>query len=1020
MTDAASGEMGRIDDGIAIVGLAVRAPGALDASRLWENLMAGRESISRFSEAELLAAGEDEQLLRDPRYVPAAGVLEGYDRFDPGFFGFSPREAALLDPQHRVFLECCWHAFEDARLLAGGGGSRIGAFAGGGKNTYLWQNVLPGGEVDPLEAHLANDSDFLATHVSYKLGLTGPAISLQTACSTSLVAVHYACQSLLARETDVALAGGVSIELPQRVGYLRKEGSTTSADGRCRPFDAAASGLVDGSGAGVVVLKRLEDAVRDADPIRATIRGSAVNNDGADKVGFTAPAVAGQVAVITEALAVSGVEPAEIGFIEAHGTGTPVGDPVEVEALARVFADAEPGTCLLGSVKANVGHLDAAAGVTGLIKAVLALEHGVIPPHPNLTELNSLIDFAGTPFEVNTVPAEWRLQPRLAGVSSFGMGGTNAHVVLEAGPRVETEAITGGGPHVVCASAPDPAGLRRLSGALADALEAEPESTAAIAYSSRVGRRHWPRRRAAVADSPREVATELRAAIEAEVAAVAADRVVFLFPGQGSQVGGMAEALAAADRRFRTTIEECCAALDDPRAEQVLQALTVSGSAGAAEIDRTEVAQPALFAFEYALARRFLDWGVEPERMVGHSIGEYVAATLAGVFEPAVGMRLVGERGRLMGSCAEGAMLAVATDPGQVNELIESDGEGGIAAVTAPKQVVVAGAPRYIERAEAVFEREALRFRRLRTSHAFHSPVMDPVVEGFAAAVAAVDLREPRRAFYSGVTGAPIRPEEARDPSYWASQLRRPVLLAPALEAAASGSPPVFLELGPGRTLAGLVRQQPGCHEAATIAISGPDGVDSRSAMEALARLWEAGVDPDWERVQEGGPYRRVSLPAYPFARERHWIEAAEAVPASAVPAAAANAAGVTRPDSEPASPASAPGGGEPDLADEIAAVFASVFGVESVGLDEDFFALGGNSLVAIELIDRLGQVAGAAVSLRMLYDAPRPARLAAEAERSRGQNLGLDDLAAELEGLDPEEVESLLQGLQAPAREEE
>jgi phthiocerol/phenolphthiocerol synthesis type-I polyketide synthase E len=1008
MADRASGMVGAIDDRIAVVGLAVRVPGALDAHQLWENLIAGRESISRFSEAELLAAGEDEQLLRDPRYVPAAGALEGYDCFDASFFGFSPREASLLDPQHRVFLECCWHALEDARLHDGGRGERIGVFAGDGKNAYLWRHVLPGGDVDPLEAYLANESDFLAPHVAYKLDLDGPAISVQTACSTSLVAVHYACQSLLAHETDVALAGGVAIELPQNIGYLHRAGSTTSADGRCRPFDAAASGLVDGSGAGVVVLRRQEDAVREADPIRATIRGSAVNNDGADKVGFTAPAVAGQVAVVTEALAVAGVEPGEIGYVEAHGTGTPIGDPVEMEALARVFGDAKAGTCLLGSIKANVGHLDAAAGVAGLIKAVLALEHGMIPPHPNLTELNPLIDFAQTPFEVNTEPVEWRRRPRLAAVSSFGMGGTNAHLILEAAPEVQADTISGSGPYTVFVSAPYLAGLGRVSGAIADALEAEPEATAALAYSSAVGRRHWSRRRAVVADSSGELAAKLRTGSEPGVAA--ADRVVFLFPGQGSQTGAMAATIG--DGRIRATIEECCAALDSPRAEQVLEALTVSGSAGASQIDRTEIAQPALFAFEYALARRFLDWGLHPCQMVGHSIGEYVAAAIAGVLEPAVGMWLVAERGRLMGSCADGAMVAVATDPGRVEELVGSNEEGGIAAVTAPRQVVVAGSPAYVERAEATFEREALRFRRLRTSHAFHSPLMDPVVEEFAEVVATVDLREPRRAFYSGVTGAPIRPGESRDPSYWASQLRRPVLLALALEAAISGSPPVFLELGSGRALTGLVREQAGSDEVATVAVSGREGVDAGSIAEALAGIWEAGVDLDWRRLHQGGPYRRASLPAFPFARDRHWIEAADAVPVDAA------GTSVASPQDLAPAPEAKSTNGEAGLAAEIAAVFAAAFGVESVGLDEDFFALGGNSLVAIELIDRVAGVAGAEVSLQMLYEAPRPAQLAAALERGDGQDVALDELVAELEGLEPGEVQTLLQGLEPPTKE--
>ncbi len=991
-------------DRIAVVGLAIRVAGAADVEEYWDALLAGRETAVELTDAELEQAGEDPAALRDERYVRRSALLDEYDCFDAGFFGLSTREARHLNPQHRIFLECCWHAIEDAMLADGGAGQRVGVFAGGGLNEYLWRHVLEDDGVDPLQARLANDRDSLTSLVSYKLGLTGPSVAVQSACSTSLVATHYACQSLLGYESDIALAGGATVVLPQGVGYLWREGGTLSADGHCRPFDAAASGMFEGSGAGVVVLKRLEDAVRDGDSIRAVIRGSAVNNDGSWKTGYTAPSVDGQAEVIAEALMSAGVGPDAIGYVEAHGTGTPVGDPIEVEALARVFSGRPPRSCALGSVKANIGHLDAAAGAAGLIKAVLSLERGVIPPHPNLTAPNPLIDIDSTPFYVNSDPAEWPEGRRLAGVSSFGMGGTNAHVVLEQAETSPLRAVPDSGePQIVCVSAPEEAGVLRAGAAFADALD-RPDglSLAALAHGSQAGRRHWQRRRAVVGRSAAAVAAELRAISPSSVRAADVGEIVFMFPGQGAQRPGMAAALHAQSPRFRDALERCCDALPPGVREEIREALLPEGEAPA--VDRTEVAQPALFAFGYALADLLAGWGIAAERMIGHSVGELVAATIAGVFtlEDAVG--LVAERGRLMGACEPGAMLAVAASREVVDEAVAESDEGGVAALTAPSQTVLSGIPAYIEAAELALGERGLRCKRLRTSGAFHSPLMEPAAEAFTAAVAEVELSAPSAVVYSNVTGAPLAAEEAMRPSYWGDQLRQPVRLQDAFSAALQGPAAVFAELGPGRTLSGLLRQQRDGSSVPILAASDDAGVDLESVLGIAAGAWEHGLELDWSRFHDLGPWRAERLPEYPFARSRHWVEPAARTPSGNVEKEATVEKGQAE-DPE----AEAPRDG---LAAEIGKVFADAFGVADVGPDDDFFALGGNSLVAIDVIDRVGRLAGTDISLRMLYDAPRPQALAEAIEREKGaESEAVEALAAELEGLSPEEIEELISG---------
>ncbi|HTQ79499.1 MAG TPA: type I polyketide synthase, partial [Thermoanaerobaculia bacterium] len=645
--DSESGDLADTG-GVAVIGMAGRFPGAASVAELWENLRGGVESITLATPEELAAAGVDPALAADPRYVPASGVLEGADRFDAAFFGFTPREAELLDPQHRVFLECAWEALEDAGYDPQRAGGVVGVFGGASRNSYLLRNVLPSGALAGAEAGIAGiaaERDFLTTRVSYKLDLKGPSLDVQTACSTSLVAVLLACQSLLGYGCDLALAGGVSVRVPEREGYLYQENGILSPDGHCRPFDAAARGTVPGSGAGVVVLKRLADALADGDTLRAVIRGAALNNDGAAKAGFTAPSVAGQAEVVEMALAVAGVRPREISYIEAHGTATPVGDPIEVRALDRVFRTdtSERGFCTLGSIKSNLGHLDAAAGVAGLIKTVLALEHREIPGTLHFTRPNPEIDLADSPFRISARLTPWETDrlPRRAGVSSFGIGGTNAHLVLEEAP-VPRKAEAGRAPaaqagaELLLISARTPEALEAATARLDAHLARYPElALEDVAFTLRQGRRPLRFRRARVGS--RTTADQV-ATGEIPPGDGPPPRVAFLFPGQGAQHAGMAGELYRREPAFRREIDEICrlgeAAVGGFLPGTDLRRLLAPGEGEREEAARlltqTAVAQPALFAVEFALARLWMSWGVQPAALLGHSLGEITAACLAG------------------------------------------------------------------------------------------------------------------------------------------------------------------------------------------------------------------------------------------------------------------------------------------------------------------------------------------------------------------------------------------------------
>lgn len=960
-----------------------RFPQSPSPEALWRHLAEGRELISFFSPQEMLSSGVDPDLLRDPDYVPARGFLEGVELFDAGFFGIPPREAELTDPQQRLFLECAWEAFEDAGYDPARCDGPIGLFAGAGHSGYAesWGAAVSGRRSETtLEIRLANDRDHLPTRVAYKLNLTGPAINVQTTCSTSLVALHLACQSLLCGECDLALAGGVSVVVPPKSGYLCVPEGILSPDGHCRAFDAAARGTVQGHGLGVVVLKRSAEAQSAGDRIRAVIRGSAVNNDGAAKPGYTAPSVSGQAAVIAEALAVAGVDAETVGYVETHGTGTRLGDPIEIAALSEAFGvTGRLGFCALGSIKTNMGHLDAAAGVAGLIKTVLALEHAQVPPSLHFREPNPEIDFATSPFFVNTELRPWPRSdtPRRAGVSAFGIGGTNVHVLLEeAAPR--PPASPPRGEHLLLLSARTAAALETVTINLAEHLRRHRNlALADVAFTLHLGRRAFEHRRMLVC---RDLEGALNALETLDASRVFTRRttaegpVVFLFPGQGTQSVNMGRELHEREPVFRREIDRCAEILEPhvgcdlrrllyPPPEEQEEACVALG--------RTALAQPALFAVEYALARLWMEWGLQPEAMLGHSVGEYVAACLAGALELEEALPLVAARGRLIQQLPPGAMLSVPLSPQEVTSRISE--ELSLAAVNAPRRCVVSGPPEAVAAFETDLAAEGLPSRRLATSHAFHSRHMEPILEPFRLEMRKVRLLPPKIPFLSNVSGTWIDDAEATDPSYWTRHLCSTVRFAEGLDEVMRQERGCLLEVGPGRTLTSLARQHPAsaAHLLFHSLPSGPDPAPERSfLLTTLGRLWLAGQPVDGASFYASERRHRVQLPTYPFERQRFWIEPARlelsgrSTDAAGVPAVGPESAGPEH-DQDRSRPDSPEVGLRDDVARQIVELWQDLLGVEPVGTQDDFFELGGDSLLATRLLSQLRRRYGVELSLQ-------------------------------------------------------
>jgi acyl transferase domain-containing protein/acyl carrier protein len=884
-TDVSSGR-------IAIVGMAGRFPGANTVDDLWRNLREGVESISVIDLKDWgEAVGADPIFLGSSDLVKARPSIDGVDLFDAGFFGYTPREAQTLDPQQRLFLECAWEALEKAGYDSNRFAGAIGVCAGVSLSSYLINCIQYSGDlVESLGSFnigLANVADSLATRVAYKLGLKGAAYSVQSFCSTSLLAVHLGCQSLLNHESDMMLAGGVTITVPQEIGYQYQEGGILSPDAHTRTFDAKGNGTIFGNGLGIVVLKRLKDALDDGDTIHAVILGSAVNNDGSLKVGFTAPSVKGQAEVIAEALQAADVDAETISYVEAHGTATALGDPAEIAGLTKAYRQwtDKKGFCAIGSVKTNIGHLDAAAGVAGLIKTVLSLEHRQIPASLHFEVPNPAIDFPSSPFYVNSKLADWNSEgPRRAGVSAFGIGGTNAHAILEeAPPAAPTDPAAPW--QLLVLSAKTASGLDRASENLAAHLRSKPDlNLADMAYTLQVGRRLFNHRRTLVCRDHEDACTALGNAGRQE--STRQDRqnapVAFLFTGQGSQYLNMGGGLYLGEPVFRQGVDTCSEILTPLLGFDLRGVLyPKEGSDGAAErLTETSVTQPALFVIEYAMARLWMAWGVEPTAMLGHSVGEYVAAHLAGVFTLEDALALVAERGRLMQSVPRGSMLAIPLSEEGVQPYLES--EVSLASVNAPSACVLSGSTSAIERVQAELTSRGVMSQRLRTSHAFHSAMMDPILDAFVGRVARAGPKPPAMPFLSNVTGTWITDAQATDPRYWAQHLRQAVRFSDGVKRLREKENPVLLEVGPGNTLTALARQQLDGQEpvVAVASLRHPkDGQNDRAfLLNALGKLWLAGVAIDYARVHRGSHRRRIPLPTYPFERQRYWVDKDERI----------------------------------------------------------------------------------------------------------------------------------------------
>ena len=874
---------------IAIIGMRGRFPGANDLDQFWHNLANGVESITTLTPEEMRAAGIPDQISRLPGYVNASPVLDHIDEFDAEFFGFSARDATLTDPQHRVFLETCWEALEDAGYDPAAYAGEIGVFGGCEMSTYLnqlYQNPEALQYIDGMQLMVTNDKDHLCTQVSYRLDLRGPSVVVQTTCSTSLVAVSMACETLRARRCGIALAGGVTVRVPQRGGYFYTPGSILSPDGHCRPFDAAAQGTIVGSGVGVVVLKPLAAALRDRDSIRAVILGTGINNDGHDKVGYTAPSYRGQAAAIRAAHAMAGVGAESIGYVEAHGTGTILGDPIEVSALVDAFTSqtSRRGYCGIGSAKSNFGHLSCAAGVTGLIKTTLMLERGAIPPTVHYTSPNPAIDFAASPFFVTTKLHPWTRNgvPRRAGVSSFGVGGTNAHLILEEAPL--RKAPTKRRAHqLITLSARSESALQAASTRLADHLDTHPDvDLADVASTLHLGRRAFQHRRA-IAVPVADRALLVDALRRPSAGAVAADRdVIFMFPGQGAQYPGMVHALYRTESVVRASIDRSAEILAPDLGADIRKVLFPSPSrraGSASEMRDTRWAQPALFVTEFALAELWQSWGIRPAAVVGHSVGEYVAATIAGVMSLEAALRLIAQRGRLISSLPHGAMLTVMAAAGALEQELTDD--VSIAAINSPKLTVLAGPAAAIDDIAAVLQSRSIATRRLHTSHAFHSAMMDPILSDFESLVSAVPLARPTIPMSATLSGA-LAGDEITRPEYWSAQIRDTVRFADAVRAVRDmrrSAPPILLEVGPGNALSTFVQDAARADgDTATCLTSVPSANEERDEiavmLSSLGALWTAGASVDWERFHRDEPRQRVPLPTYPFERRSYWIGA--------------------------------------------------------------------------------------------------------------------------------------------------
>tara|TARA_R110000850_G_scaffold67188_2_gene149516 strand:+ start:23662 stop:30225 length:6564 start_codon:yes stop_codon:yes gene_type:complete len=966
---------------IAIIGMSGRFPGAKDVSEFWENVLAGRSGLGELSDEELQKAGVSAEDIADPNYVRTAGWVEHADCFDAAYFGTSPREASLIDPQQRLMLEAAVNAMEHAGCDPQRYEGRIGVYAGVARNQYFSSNLSTHPEYrgNAMDYTLiGNDKDYVASRIAFKLDLHGPAVSVQNACSSSGVATHIACQALRTGDCDLAIVGGASVPVPFKRGYLFAEGGPLSRDGRIRPFDEQASGMVLTAGVGCLVLKRLEEAQADGDTVYAVIAGSAINNDGADKVAFTAPSAKGQATVIQAALQASGLLPEQVSYVEAHGTGTPLGDPIEITGLNDAYVGAKK--IALGSVKANIGHLDAGAAAAGLIKTAMMLHERVLPPLANFENANPDCGFDGTPFTLSNARQAWDANGvRVAGVSSFGFGGTNFHALLEEAPKRESSPAKRA-LQVLRLSAKTEAALKQQAEQLAEWLEKNPEvSLADVAFSLDRGRTRHAQRAVVLAQNNAQAAEKLRGKAWVNGSAShPSPSLVFMFPGQGAQHVGMGRHLYETETVFRAEVDRCADILKpllNLDLRKVLYPAAADAETAAETLRATQLAQPAIFTISYATAKLWQSWGLEAQHMIGHSVGEFVAATLAGVFELEDALSILAERARLMQSMPAGGMLAVRVPEEDARKFASED--VAIAGVNSPKLTVLSGTHAALDALKAKLDEEGIGTITLHTSHAFHSSMMEPVMAPFAEIVGRFALKIPQKDFYSSLTGKLIEARDAQDPEYWARQLRNAVRFAPGISELAEQTGCVFLECGPGQNLSTSTRQiLSKAHQAQVIAslphAGAADANDAEHFSEALGRLWMAGIEVPEARFYAGETRCVVGLPGYPFARTRHFIEAdlaqGHAISASSTQTATADPLSDNVETAHAADVASSPVDQARVLATQ---VFVDVTGIEMSDEDRNktFLELGCDSLLLTQVAAKLKNAFNTNIRFRQLLE---------------------------------------------------
>ncbi|MCG7534489.1 type I polyketide synthase [Pseudoalteromonas sp. OOF1S-7] len=1041
---------------IAIVGMSGLFPGARNLDEYWRNLKSGVSSISYFGKEELKQAGAPADIIDNPSFVPAYGCLQDREMFAADFFNFTPNEAMFTDPQIRLFIECAWHAFEDAGYHIKQYDGKVGVFAGAGLNTYFMHNLQNHTALDSagaLAVAIGNQVDFLPTQVAYKLNLKGPAVNINTACSTSLVCIHMACESLLNHESDIMLAGGASVNETAYPGYLYQEGGVFSKDGYCRAFDKQASGTVPADGVGAVVLKRLDDAIADGDNIYAIIKATSINNDGAQKVGFTAPGIQGQTDVIASALALAEIDSDSIGYVETHGTGTQMGDPIEIKALTKAFRlSAEKSKhCAIGSVKSNVGHLGAAAGVAGLIKTALCLKHNTLVPSLHYEQANPEIDFEASPFYVSDKLHAWPESPafpRRAGVSSFGIGGTNAHAILEE-YKVPSKG-TGDAKRnwrILPVSAQNQSCLAQAKTQLGQCLEATSDLPIQdVAYTLQVGRESFAQRSALLANSVQMAVTAAtaecpRLLVNGEQ--VKDNRVVFMFPGVGEQYQNMAAQLYQVEPVFRACVDQCNDQIMsqfgidlkaslfgtdgrqfDPNKE--LAELTGSGKidlrsllmqqsdegARSEVLSQTRYAHVALFVVQYALAQLWQSWGVRPKAMIGHSLGEYVAACLAGVMSLADALHIVAQRALFIDALPAGNMLAVGDCATRLDGLLTPG--VNLAAVNSDNSCVLAGEEAELLALQTSLQEKGVVSRLVNSSHAFHSAMMEPARPYLLNLFNNVTLNPPEIPYVSNLTGDWITPEQATDPAYWAAHTCQTVKFADGINTLTDKAMNVFLEIGVGNSLGSFVQQcqslrsvQDGIVLQSLPARSDKTG-DEFVINHALATLWCRGVEVDWHAYQLEEPLSRTSLPGYPLQREPFWFEPEAAdtdngqyhQPAKVMKSytiSKANAQQASREEVHAAPKYAAPEG---DIEALLAEQWRLILGVDSIGRNDHFFRLGGSSLLGVQMISRLKENLEIGITLRMLFDHPVLQDFASVIEHL---------LLADLEGMSDEEANALI-----------